>query len=167
MKRLTLALAAAAVILGSGVAVAQISRSGGPIGIGSDDFELDQGEGRISYIGRAEATQDDNRLRANRLDAYFEGEGDNRLSGGVSRLEAVGDVYFVTPEQTARGDRAVFNIAANTLTVTGDVILTQGENVMTGSRLTYNTQTGRAQMQGAPTSNGNRVRGVFYPNSGN
>ena len=42
------------------------------------------------------------------------------------------------------------------------VILTQGENVATGSRLTYNTRTESARLEGG--SNG-RVQGVFYPNS--
>lgn len=165
-RRLALALSGAAV-LAAGAAVAQISRNGGPIGIGSDDFELDQNAGRISYIGRAEATQDSNRLRANRLDAYFEGEGGNALAGGVDRIEAVGEVYFVTPEQVARGDRAVFDVGASTLTVTGDVILSQGRNVMTGSRLVYNTETGQARMEGGQTPGGRRVQGVFYPDQQN
>ena len=44
------------------------------------------------------------------------------------------------------------------------MILTQGENVITGSRLVYNTRTESAQMEGG--SNG-RVQGVFYPERGN
>ena len=47
--------------------------------------------------------------------------------------------------------------------LSGDVILTQGENVMTGGRLTYNTRTEAAEMDGAG-ENG-RVQGVFYPES--
>ena len=47
--------------------------------------------------------------------------------------------------------------------ITGDVILTQGENVMTGSRLTIVVSTNRATMDGAPSASGSRVRGVFYP----
>ena len=39
--------------------------------------------------------------------------------------------------------------------------LTQGENVMTGGRLTYNTRTEAAEMDGGG-QNG-RVQGVFYP----
>jgi lipopolysaccharide export system protein LptA len=43
--------------------------------------------------------------------------------------------------------------------VTGDVILTQGKNVLTGNRLVYNVRTESARMEGG---NG-RVQGVFYP----
>ena len=70
----------------------------------------------------------------------------------------------MTPEQVARGDRAVYNASTDTLMVTGDVILRQGENVLTGSSLSINIGSGRARMEGAPTGNaGRRVQGVFYP----
>ena len=53
--------------------------------------------------------------------------------------------------------------ANDTIVLSGDVILTQGENVMTGGRLTYNTRTEAAEMDGGG-QNG-RVQGVFYPES--
>ena len=62
-----------------------------------------------------------------------------------------------------RGDAAVYDPSNDTVVITGDVILTQGENVMTGGRLTYNLRTEQAQMAGG--SNG-RVQGVFYPQRG-
>ena len=78
---------------------------------------------------------------------------------GESRIEASGNVYFVTPDQTIRGDRAVYTFATDEVVVTGDVILTQGKNVLTGNRLVYNVRTESARMEGG---NG-RVQGVFYP----
>ena len=110
----------------------------------------------LSLRGRAELTQGDNRIRADRVEGTI-------ANGGLSRVEATGDVYFVTPEQTIRGDRAVYTPANDTIVLSGDVILTQGENVMTGGRLTYNTRTEAAEMDGAG-ENG-RVQGVFYPES--
>ena len=84
----------------------------------------------------------------------------HQLGAERPELEASGNVYFVTPEQTIRGDRAVYTPANDTIVLTGDVILTQGQNVMTGGRLTYTTRTEAAQMDGA-----GRVQGVFYPSS--
>lgn len=112
-------------------------------------------ENGFVLTGRAEVTQGQNRLRANRLNMVTAG-------GDLTQVEATGDVYFVTPEQTMRGDRAVYDLSGDTVTVTGDVILTQGENVVTGGRLVYNVRTERAQMDGGSAG---RVRGVFYPNS--
>ena len=108
--------------------------------------------------GRAEVVQGRNRLRADAINGFVS-------DGDLRRVEASGNVYFVTPEQTIRSDRAVFTPANDTIVLTGDVILTQGQNVMTGGRLTYNTRTETAQMDGPA---GGRVRGVFYPqNNGN
>ncbi|HZV84802.1 MAG TPA: LptA/OstA family protein [Brevundimonas sp.] len=108
--------------------------------------------------GRAEVVQGRNRLRADSINGFVN-------DGDLRRVEASGNVYFVTPDQTMRGDRAVYTLASNEVVVTGDVILTQGQNVLTGGRLVYNTRTEAARMEGP--ANG-RIRGVFYPqNSGN
>ena len=108
--------------------------------------------------GEAEILQGDNRLRANRIEAFTNADSD------LSRVEASGEVFFVTPTQTLRGDRAVYNLQSAEVVLTGNVIVTQGRNVMTGSRLVYNVRTESARMEGAPTPAGNRVQGVFYPN---
>ena len=95
----------------------------------------------------------------------FNGSGTN---SGIERIEASGTVYFVTPDQTIRGDRAVYTPGNNLVVMTGDVIVTQGQNVMTGGRLTYNTEPQAVTMAGGAGSNGGRIRGVFYPErSGN
>lgn len=131
------------------------SSANAPIMFGSDTVEY-VGD-TVTLKGRAELTQGSNRLRADSISGL-------NTQGGASRMEAVGGVYFVTPEQTIRGDRAVYTTADDTIVLTGDVILTQGQNVVTGSRLTYNVRTESARMDGAPRgAAGNRVQGVFYP----
>ncbi len=133
------------------------------LGNGAVSYGADGGEYTpegFALRGRAEVIQGQNRLRADAINGVVS-------SGDLRRVEASGNVYFVTPDQTIRGDRAVYTLAANEVVVTGDVILTQGQNVLTGGRLTYNTRTEAARMEGAST-NGGRIRGVFYPqNSGN
>ena len=123
-------------------------------------FGADAGEyvgNTVTLRGRAELVQGDNRLRADTV------SGLNQT--GESRIEASGNVYFVTPEQTIRGDSAVYTTADDMIVVTGDVILTQGQNVLTGSRLTYNVRTQSARIEAAGQG---RIRGVFYPqNNGN
>jgi lipopolysaccharide export system protein LptA len=111
----------------------------------------------LTLRGEAELVQGDNRLRAEQISGLSQ--------AGESRIEASGNVYFVTPEQTIRGDRAVYTTNDDMIVLTGDVILTQGENVMTGSRLTYNIRTESARIEG-DGANG-RVQGVFYPERGN
>lgn len=169
------ASAAAALIVGAvawsagGEARAQISQGGGPIAIGADRLEVIDAERVSIWSGRAEAIQGENRLRADTIRAYnqarrgaTEGAG-SQMGSEIERMVATGNVYFVTPTQVIRGDEATYTAASDTIVVTGDVILTQGENVLTGSRLTVEVSSGRATMDGAPTDAGRRVRGVFYP----
>jgi lipopolysaccharide export system protein LptA len=173
MKRWALA-AGAALIVCVTAAQAQISGKGGPIDISADNFALDNNQKVATYKGKVELLQDQNRLRTDQLNIYFgsapqnsggQTAGANPLGGAnwgdVDRLEAVGNVYFVTPTQTVRGDKAVYTKATDTLVVTGTVVALQGENVMKGSRLVVRVATGQTTMEGAGETG--RVRGVFYP----
>lgn len=148
----TLTMAAIALALAALPATggAQTADNRAPIMWGADTVEY-VGETAI-LKGRAELVQGDNRFRADRISGFNQ--------SGDSRLEATGNVYFVTPDQTIRGDRATYDTASGDIVVTGDVILTQGENVMTGGRLTYNVRTESAHIEGGE---GRRVQGVFYP----
>ena len=153
-------LTAAAIALGLAalptIGDAQSFQGGQPIMWGAD--EVSRTPTVLSLRGRAELIQGDNRIRADRVEAAV-------TDGDLTRVEAAGNVYFVTTEQTIRGDRAVYTPATDTIILTGDVILTQGQNVMTGARLTYNTRTEAALMDGG---SGGRVQGVFHPErSGN
>ena len=146
----TAALLLAAV---GGIATAQSrgAPSDQPVMVGADDGELS--ETGFSLRGRAEVTQGTNRMRADAVTGV-------RVNGQVTRVTATGNVYYVTPDQTIRGDRADYDVTNATIVVSGDVILTQGRNVLSGARLTYNVDSGTASMDGGAN---NRVRGVFYP----
>ena len=162
MKTSHLILTGAAVFTiglgGAALAQTRSSVSNQPISFGADDGEMT--DTNLTLRGRAEITQGQTRLRANAIQGAVS-------NGDLTRIEASGDVYYVTPNETIRGDRAVYTVANSTVVVTGDVILTQGQNVLTGASLSYNVDTGQARIQGGSASNGGRVRGVFYPNGTN
>lgn len=148
-------LAGALALPGIGGAQTSPGAGQGPISWGANTVEY-VGE-TLTLRGAAELTQGRNRLRADQISGLNQ--------NANSRLQASGNVYFVTPEQTIRGDNAVYTTGDDMIVVTGDVILTQGQNVATGSRLTYNVRTETARLEGGSSG---RVRGVFYPeNSGN
>jgi lipopolysaccharide export system protein LptA len=151
---LTLAAALTLVFLPTmGDAQTRPNSSDQPISFGADAGEY-VGD-TVTLRGRAELIQGDNRLRADTVTGLSQ--------TGESRIEASGNVYFVTPDQTIRGDRAIYTTADDTIVVTGDVILTQGQNVLTGSRLVYNVRTQSARIEAAGQG---RIRGVFYPAGG-
>lgn len=159
MSKPAIALLLAAVALASAADAQTQSRqavSNQPIFFGADDGGVTPGG--FALRGRAEVIQGENRLRANSIEIAQSG-------GSTTGATAAGDVYYITPNESIRGDRAVYSVSAATVTMTGDVVLTQGRNVLTGGRLVYNIETGEAQMAGAPRGGaaGNRIQGVFYP----
>ena len=149
-------LSAVSLLVGAAVAQSRANVSDQPISVGAKTVEY-RADG-FSLKDQVEINQGTNRLRADAV----EGQG---AGGQINAVTASGNVYYVTPSESIRGDRAVYTVSNATIVVTGDVILTQGRNVLTGSRLTYNVDTGAANMAGG--SNG-RIQGVFYPQkSGN
>jgi lipopolysaccharide export system protein LptA len=174
MKRLA-ALLFTGAMFAAGPVLAQISASGGPIDITADQLELIDAQHLAIWRGDVEALQGGNRLRADVVNIYFSGKGGasagapGRNWGPVQRIEANGKVFFVSPQQTARGNAAVYELGPNTITLTGDVIVAQGQSVVHGDKLTIDVKSGRATM-GSSAKGRNatgRVRGVFYPNSSN
>jgi lipopolysaccharide export system protein LptA len=73
---------------------------------------------------------------------------------------AEGEVYYIRPSQDARGDRAVYDVSADSVTFTGNVIIMSDENVIRGNTLVLQIGSRRTTIR--PQA-GQRVRGVFVP----
>lgn len=171
LKSLSVITTVAAAALAGPAAAQLAANSSAPVDITADELEVTNNACTSIWRGNAEALQDTARLRAEVLTATFQGKGGLAPGGGASgcgdliRLEAKGSVYYVTPQQKVHGDYAVYDASADTITVTGDVVAVQGQNVLRGNRMVFNTRTGQGQMQGAATgrNSAGRPRGVFYP----
>ncbi|MDR3512297.1 MAG: LptA/OstA family protein [Caulobacteraceae bacterium] len=165
----SLAVALALALAAPGAAPAQIAPAGhGPVDVTADQLEVQQGQCLANWSGNAEALQDNSRLRADSLKIYnrqLGGGSGGQSCGALDRMEADGQVYYVTPTQVVKADHAVYTAADTTIVMTGDVVAAQGKNVTAGSRLVINTNTGVATMATGVTGRGakGRVRGVFFP----
>ena len=165
-----LGLVLAVVLAAAGPAAAQVNTaSKSPIDITADQAEVVNAKCMAIWRGAAEAVQDKSRLRADTLTVYSrtKGAGSNGqpTCGGVQRILADGHVYYVAPDQNARGDHAVYVQDRNEIVITGDVIVVRGDDVARGDKLTINVSTHEAQMQSNVTGAGKpgRVRAVVYP----
>ncbi len=144
------------------------TQSRDPLDIVADSGTYDNTNCESTWSGSAEVLQGDTRLRAHVIHAFFKHKpatgADQPACGAAERVEADGDVFYVTPDEHARGDHAVYSADDNLIVMTGDVILVQGKNVVHGDKLTIHTQTRAAEMESTAQGRGapNRVRGVFY-----
>lgn len=156
---------AAATLMSASQGQAQLASGGegGPIMFSADNMQADNADHTVVLDGRVQLLQDNARFQADYVKIFYTqsstGERDQ-----VSRIEARGKIYYVVDDQVMRGDQAVYTRADDTMIMTGDVILKQGQNVLTGNRLTYVVGPKRSTLDGAPASSSRgRVRGVFYP----
>jgi lipopolysaccharide export system protein LptA len=74
-------------------------------------------------------------------------------SSQINRLEAKGNVVVTQKDQTATGDTGLFDMKSNTVTMTGNVLVSQGQNVLRGERLVVDLTTGVSRVD-AGSSNG-------------
>lgn len=160
----------------------------GPVNVEADSLDVVEKDGqRIStFTGNVTVTRGDSVLKAGKISIYSSGsksaddskpaagtqsaaakedaalEGTLPGAGSFTRIEASGKVYVNSGEQTATGDNAVVDMVGKLVTLSGNVVLSQGPNVITGNKLTWDMTTGRARVDQTP---GARIRGIFTPGS--
>jgi lipopolysaccharide export system protein LptA len=83
----------------------------------------------------------------------------------IKRLEARGGVIVTQKEQTATGQLGIFDMPNNTVTLTGEVVMTQGQNILRGDKLVVNLTSGVSRVEGNKNGRG-RVEGLFIPSEG-
>lgn len=169
MRPVSFLIAAGAFLLSALAAApahAQLSEGGGPVSYSAQNLEYFDSERRLVLVGDVDIVQNDARLRADRITLFFSGSsgGDAAQqglgSGDIERMIAEGEVYYIRPSQDARGDRAEYNIAQDSVTFTGNVIVMSDENVIRGNTLVLQIGSRRTTIR---ESAGQRVRGVFVP----
>ena len=136
-----------------------------PIEITADALEVQQDEGVAVFTGEVNAIQGELVLPADILRVHYgpSGESDTGLPSAISRIDAQGSVFFSTPSETAKGDAGVYDVAGGTITLVGAVVLTRGQNVLSGNRLELSLATGRSRLYSDGEDGGGRVRGLFVP----
>ncbi len=138
-------LSAQALAQGTGLSFSGLDAVRGlPVEIRSDQLQVDNNTGETVFSGNAVLGQGDMRIAAPLIRiVYAPGDG-----GRIQRLEASGGVTLVTAQEAAEAATAVYEVVAGTVAMRGSVILTQGQNVLSGDRLDVNVRTGQGRMDG-------------------
>jgi len=131
-----------------------------PIQIDAASLEMRDKDKAATFSGNVKVVQGDTTMLCKTLIVFY----DNDQSGGskkpamkastpgptgssaIKRLEAQGGVIVTQKDSTVTGDRGVFDMRANTVTMHGNVLLTKDKNVLRGDRpgrIEQRTRTGR------------------------
>jgi lipopolysaccharide export system protein LptA len=115
-----------------------------PVEIRADQLEVDNTTGETVFSGNAVLGQGEMRIAAPVIRIIYTTQGTQR----IERLEASGGVTLVTAEEAAEAQSAVYEVEQGTVRMLGAVILTQGQNILSGDRLDVNLRTGQGRMDG-------------------
>jgi lipopolysaccharide export system protein LptA len=92
----------------------------------------------------------------------------------IRRIEARGGVTVITKDQNASGDLGVYDLKTKTITLSGNVVVSQGQNVIHGEKVVVDMTTGNARVEssssnagvGAGAAGPGRVRALIQPGKG-
>ena len=149
-----------------------------PIKIDADRLDVFEREGRAVFTGNVVAVQGESTMRCTSLTVLYEqgkggaanpaaqapGAREENKDQSIKRLECKGPVTVTSKTQTATSDNAEFDRQANRVVMTGNVALSEGENVTRGDRIVYDMTTGVANVE--TSGSGGRVRALIKPGSG-
>lgn len=150
-----------------------------PVHIESNTLEVRDKEKVATFSGDVRVKQGDTGMRSQALVVFYEQEGGSPSGGKpmqaatpgpggnqkIRRLEARGDVVVTQKDQTATGETGIFDMRSNTVTLNGNVVMTQGKNVLRGDKLVVDLTSGVSRVESGKNSRG-RVQGLFLPSSG-
>ena len=122
-----------------------------PVNIEAATLEVRDKDRIATFSGNVHVVQGDTTMRCKVLVVHY----DNNQTGGmksatpgaggsqqISKLEAKGSVIVTQQDQTATGDTGLFDMKSNTITLLGNVVVSQGGNVVRGERLVVDMTTG-------------------------
>jgi lipopolysaccharide export system protein LptA len=139
-----------------------------PIEIESDKLEVQEAENKAIFTGNVSVTQGPTVLRSGTMTVFYAKDGGSAATGSsnIERLEVDGKVYVKSDRQVATGDSGVFDMKTEVLTLSGkEVVLSEGNNVLRGCKLTVQMKSGRAQVDGCGKAGSGRVQMKLDPSS--
>lgn len=145
-----------------------------PIKIDADRLDVFDKEQRAVFTGNVIAVQGETTIRCTIMTVFYEqqkGQGaapkpatPSQGDSAIKKIDCTGPVTVVSKDQVATGDNATFDRAGNKVIMTGNVALSQCQNVTRGEKLVYDLNTGIANVDSAV---GGRVKALFVPGGGN
>lgn len=120
-----------------------------PVEVTADSLIVDQDSRSAVFTGNVVIGQGELRIAAGEVRVIYD-----EATGDIGQLLASGGVTFVTATEAAEAQNADYNLTTGFLTLTGEVLLTQGGSALSADSMTVNLADGTARMEG-------RVRTVF------
>lgn len=138
-----------------------------PIAIDADQLDVDDKQRIATFTGNVEVAQGDTLMKTSKLLVFYappppSDKGGAKaepakstggaMPGGsnqIDRLEASGKLYVRSADQVATSENGTFDMKSQIAVLIGNVVMSQGDNVARGDKLTIHMDTGIAQLGGS------------------
>jgi len=168
-----------------------------PVQIEAATLEVRDKDKKATFSGNVQVVQGDTTMKCQRLVVFYGQEvgigsekqasaapvttskstpGMPQGAQNIRRIEAQGGVTVLTKDQNARGDLGIYDLQSKTITLSGHVTVSQGQNVISGERVVVDTVTGNARVESgssnpggntaAPGQSTGRVKALIQPSKG-
>lgn len=114
-----------------------------PFDISADSVEVQDKANLAVFSGNVNVEQGDLMLRANTLRVFYERDGETPT---ILRLDARGDVKFVSPSEEIRSAWSIYDVRNEIVTMGGEVRFNSPDARLVGDRLELNLRTGRTTL---------------------
>jgi lipopolysaccharide export system protein LptA len=134
---------------------------GQPVNIQADKLVVRDKDKMATFSGNVHVTQGDTEMRSKVLVVFYTDASkpapattmttastDAGEQQKIRYIEATGGVTVTQKDQNAAGEKGVFDMQSNTVTLNGNVVVTHGKDVVRGQRLTVDLTTGVSHMDG-------------------
>lgn len=121
-----------------------LTSSKGPINIQSDTLSLDYKGKKVLFSGHVHAVQQGSQLTSDTLHVNYE-----QNFKDVKDMTAEGNVRISQGTRWATSDHAVMNQKIQTVVMTGNPVVHDGTDVITGDRITVHLDTGKSVVEHA------------------
>lgn len=121
-----------------------------PIRITADRLVSDSNKRTAEFSGKVKAVQGQTIITADRLKlTYKDGQRDNTETESIDTIEAQGQVHITFDNRVAVSEKAVYTTVDRKLVLSGpNSKITSGQDVITGSRITFYRDAGRVEIVG-------------------
>ena len=126
-----------------------------PIVITADWMEFDRQKNTVVYKGRVVAVQKDMTMRGDKLTAVFD-PASKQMKEAITEGKSV---QIVQGDKIATGTKAVFDGAAQTVTMTGNPVIRQGNSEVSGERIIFYMKEDRSIAEGGANQ---RVKATIF-----
>lgn len=176
-----IALAVTAVLGAAGAAGAQQATSGPPnalqgfsqnrnqpIKIDAASLEVRDKDKVATFSGNVQLVQGDTVLTCKSMAVFYNTDAKTATSKdgtgqqNIRRIEVNGDVVVTQKDQKATADKGYFDMKANVITLVGNVVISQGQNVVKGDRLSVDLTTSVSRVE-CEKSSQCRVQALLQP----